>query len=179
MNGQFLTLSSTILFYLLALLASIIVVDAGRCSTATTTTTVTTTTSSCTATPTPVLSCPDCRDPHQNCGDGNGHQDGKHCTVHVTCTLTETECDNPCCSAPGAPGWSNEQVYGGYGNFADGITSQECCNACITDTQCVAWLYTSYSCLHAGLDSLNGCSNLSPSQYVAAGIIRCSDGCMT
>src|ERR1043165_8948133 len=92
---------STIFFYLLVLLALSNVSDAGKCSTTTMTATVTTT-SSCTATPTPVLTCPDCRDPHQNCGDGKGHQDGKHCITTVTCTLTETECENPCCSAPGA-----------------------------------------------------------------------------
>src|SRR4051794_40361952 len=136
MNGQ----SLTIFFYLLVLLAPIIVTDAGKCSTTTTTTTVTKT-SSYTTTPPSVLNCPDCRDPHQNCGDGNGHQDGKHCITTVTCTLTENVREIPCCSAPGAPGWGNKihtTTGGGVIVILDSITTAtDCCKECMADTQCL------------------------------------------
>ena len=92
MNGQSLTRTSSVLFYLLTLLASIIIVDAGKCSTTTTTITTRTFDINCIITPPPVITCPDCHEPHQNCGAGNGHQDGKHCIITSTCTRTETAC---------------------------------------------------------------------------------------
>jgi|SRR5436190_7254 len=114
MKGQSLKLSSTVYFCLLVLLASSIIVDAGKCSTTTTTATVevTTTSSICTATPPPVLTCPNCRDPHKNCGDGNGHQDGKHCIVLETCTLTKTTCVTPppVCRPSGQPCTINDFI---------------------------------------------------------------------
>ena len=97
MKGQFLKFSSTVLFCLLVLLASSIIVDAAEpCSTTTTTiTTIATTTSStCLLTPLPTaLTCPDCREAHQNCGNHIGN--GKKCIATATCTLTTTTCVTP------------------------------------------------------------------------------------
>src|SRR5437763_7883705 len=107
MKGQFLKLSSTVLFCLLVLLASIIVVDAAEpCSTTTTTTTTiaTTTSSTCPLTPLPTaLICPDCREKHQNCGKHIGND--KNCIATVTCTLTTTTCvtPTPVCVSSGDP----------------------------------------------------------------------------
>src|SRR5436190_19861084 len=119
MKGQSLKLSSTVYFCLLVLLASSIIVDAAKpCSTTTTTTTTiaTTTSSTCPLTPLPTpLTCPDCREAHQNCGNHIGN--GKHCITTATCTFTTTKCFTPspppppppsCFSAPGAPGWANK-----------------------------------------------------------------------
>src|SRR5437763_143077 len=97
MKGQFLKLSSTVFFCLLVLLAAIIIVDAAEpCSTTTTTTTTiaTTTSSTCPLTPLPTaLTCPDCREAHQNCGKHIGND--KHCITTATCTFTTTTCVTP------------------------------------------------------------------------------------
>ncbi|CAG8458485.1 6490_t:CDS:2 [Paraglomus occultum] len=157
MNGQFLRLSSIILFVFIV-----------------TITTATTTTTFCTSisTPTPVLTCPDCRDPHQNCGAGNGHQDSKHCIVTKKCTLTATDREKPCCSAPGAPGWngkaSEELEFKGVG----GNTAQDCCNACIADLE---WFFGGSECFHASTTDVSACNNAMVSGLVA-GIIRCPGG---
>src|SRR5688572_7293119 len=123
MNRTSLKLSSIILFYLLALLALTITVDAQhgpgkKCRTVrtTTTTTVTKTALLCPYTPPPKLSCPDCRGKYgNNCRqDGHGH----HCKVTATCTLTKTVCvpPKPVCLPNGASCTYGQAPY--------------CCNEC-------------------------------------------------
>ncbi|CAG8495524.1 4211_t:CDS:2 [Acaulospora morrowiae] len=113
--------------------------------------------------------------PHQNCGDGNGHQDGKHCVVIETCTLTKTECEKPCCSAPGAPGWSNEAIANEQYFDHPAGTPQECCNACIADTACLAWWWWG-GCIHANITAAWKCGFPLDQSGTDAGVIRCSGG---
>lgn len=106
MNKEPLKLSSIILFYLLALLALTIIVDAhckhDKCTTTTTTTTttITTTSSTCKATPTLKLIHHKCDKKdhgpkliHHKCGKKDGHE--HRCTKTATCTLTKIACVTP------------------------------------------------------------------------------------
>ncbi|CAG8597923.1 1579_t:CDS:2 [Paraglomus occultum] len=99
-----------------------------------------------------------------------GHQDGKHCITTVTCTLTETECKNSRCSAPGAPGWDGHPGAGGF-TPAGSFGPEDCCNACLNNPQCRAWIVLGTSCLHS---TGSQCSN---GPFIAnSGNIRCAGG---
>ncbi|CAG8553753.1 17920_t:CDS:2 [Acaulospora morrowiae] len=116
--------------------------------------------------------------PHQNCGDGQGHQDGKHCITNVTCTLTETECKKPCCSGPGAPGWDNNIILDASWTIINTADPQECCQTCFDSPDCLAWRMgiDDVTCFHNNdLRDSHYCKTgpLSHDVSIASGTMRC------
>ncbi|CAG8723177.1 19601_t:CDS:1, partial [Racocetra fulgida] len=106
----------------------------------------------------------------------------KHANKHKP---AKTKCSTPtptptCCQSRGSSGW-NDKFHGissKASRDANSTTAQDCCKACIVDSDCFQWYFfiDDNRCL---LDRGDACLNgtTTPSEKSAeGGIIRCSDG---
>src|SRR5262245_2559634 len=77
--------------------------------------------------------CTNLADDPLNCGEC-----GKSCGRGEVCE--EGECVSTLCSVPGGPGWGN-QIHNVFipGQLTDDTTAQDCCLACVADSDCSQW----------------------------------------